>query len=574
MVCTLTRAMPTTLPDFRWVRLLAVWTMLSPAPSAVWAAERPNVLFLILDDMNDWLGCYGGHPDVQTPSIDRLAERGVIFTNAFCASPICGPSRAAVLTGMRPEVTGVYHNRGTYIDYVPDAVTLPEQLRAHGYRTLAAGKVNHGLGEPDPRLWDENGPGSGVLGTPFVGDELDTDKMAQGRWIERGELKIRLPANGGLSAIDRPNNQWDSFDWAPLDLPETDFPDRQVADWGVAQLQQQHEQPFFLALGFYKPHQPFFVPTPYFDLYRANAIRLPPTIAGDLDDIPAAGRELATQPWTSGTHRTVVAHGAWRDAVVAYLATVSFVDSLVGRVLDALDASPHADNTWIMLWSDHGWSLGEKEHWGKHVPWSDAVRMPLLIVPPKSRDRTECQPGSRCQAAVSLLDLYPSVLDACGIPPDRELVGQTLLPLVTDPDRAWQESAVTTVGRGTHVVSTKDWRYIQYFDGSEELYDLRTDPHEWSNVADQPQNTAIKLHLARQIPVDKRFRQFVRWRSWKCVFQTTGEPLLFDLQAEFGISEQNDMARDHPEVVQAIRDYLTAHAITARRTTLPSSLNR
>jgi arylsulfatase A-like enzyme len=249
---------------------------------------------------------------------------------------------------MRPETTGVYPNRGKYIDYVPDAVTFPEHFRANGYKALAAGKVNHDLGEPDPRLWDENGPDCGVLGTPFIGDELHTVKMTPERIIDRGSLKITLPANGGLSAIDRPNNTWDSFDWAPLDCPETDFPDRQIADWGVEQIEKEHEKPLLLALGFYKPHQPFFAPREYFDLYDAETLSLPAAIARDLDDIPQPGFDLATKAWTSGTHRTVAAHGAWRDAVHGYLATVSFVDSLVGRVVDSLDKSGKADNTWIL----------------------------------------------------------------------------------------------------------------------------------------------------------------------------------------------------------------------------------
>ena len=260
------------------------------------AADKHNVLFISLDDMNDWLGCYGGHPDAKTPNIDSLAERGVRFTNAHCVSPICGPSRASVLTGMRPETTGVYHNRGTYIDYVPNAVTFPEHFRANGYRAMAAGKVNHNLGAPDPRLWDENGPDCGVLGTPFIGDELHTKTMNPTRLIDRDGLKITLPANGGLSAIDRPNNTWDSFDWAPTDCPETDYPDRRIADWGVEQLGKKHAQPLLLALGFYKPHQPFFAPRKYFDLYDAESVRLPVTIAGDLHDVPAPGRELATRP--------------------------------------------------------------------------------------------------------------------------------------------------------------------------------------------------------------------------------------------------------------------------------------
>ena len=378
------------------------------APAAE-TTGRPNVLFISLDDMNSWAGCLGGHPDARTPNLDRLAERGVLFTNAHCTSPICGPSRAAILTGIRPETTGVYHNRGTYIDYVPDAVTFPEHFRAHGYRALATGKVNHGLGEPDPRLWNENGPDCGVLGTPFIDDELNVDTMRPTRRIDRDALHVVLPANGGLSAIDRPTMQWDSFDWAPLDVPETDFPDRRIADWGAEQLSKNHGRPLLLAVGFYKPHQPFFLPRKYFEQFDPARVHLPPTIAGDLFDVPVPGVDLATRPWTSGTHRTVVAHHAWREAARAYLATVSFADSLVGRVIDGLNGGPHADNTWIVLWSDHGWSLGEKEHWGKHVPWIEAVRVPLIIVPPRSAAPAGFRPGTRCEAMVNLLDLLPDV---------------------------------------------------------------------------------------------------------------------------------------------------------------------
>jgi len=552
-------------------RVLAVFLAAGLFVCDASASERPNVLFLILDDMNDWLGCYGGHPDAKTPNIDGLARRGVLFTNAHCVSPICGPSRAAVLTGMRPETTGVYHNRGTYIDYVPDAVTFPEHFRANGYRTLAAGKVNHGLGEPDPRLWDENGPDCGVLGTPFVGDELDTVTMTPTRVINRGSLKITLPANGGLSAIDRPNNKWDSFDWAPLDVPEDEFPDGRIANWGVSQLKTRHDKPFLLALGFYKPHQPFFAPRKYFDLYDSENIALPTTIAGDLYDVPPPGRDLATRPWTSGTHKTVMEHNGWRDAVRAYLATVSFVDALVGKVVDALDGSPHAHNTWIILWSDHGWSLGEKEHWGKHVPWVESVRMPLLIVPPKNMCPAGFRPGERCDAPVSLLDLYPTLVEACNLPIRQDVEGRSLLPLVADPIGSWNEAVVATVGRGTHSVFTRRWRYVRYFDGSEELYDLHHDPREWFNLAADPIHDAIKQQLARHIPEDKRHRQFVRWGRWKCVLPVNGEPMLFDYRGEFGISEQTDVAREHPDVVRAIQEYLGGNDITARRVTMPET---
>jgi arylsulfatase A-like enzyme len=551
-----------------------VLCLLVATGSAAATNHRPNVLFIILDDLNDWVGFLGGHPDVKTPHMDRLAQRGVAFTNAYCVSPICGPSRASVLTGMRPETTGVYHNVGNYRDYWPLAVTFPEHFRTHGYTTLAAGKVNHDLGTPDPRLWNENGPDCGVLGTPFLGDELNTLPVGQTRVINRGGLQITLPANGGLSAIDRPTMSWDSFDWAPLNVPDDDFPDGRIAAWGAEQLKRQHAGPFFLAVGFYKPHQPFFAPRKYFDLYNASQVSLPPTIAGDLFDVPPPGRALARKPWSSGTHKTVVEYHAWRSAVHAYLATVSFADAQVGRLVDALDQSPHAENTWIVLWSDHGWSLGSKEHWGKHAPWHENIRVPLVIVPPHRSAPVGFQANTRCDVPVSLLDLYPTLLAMCGLPDRSELEGENLLPLVTDPrgsalENVDEKAVVTTIGRGTHGVTTRKWHYLRYYDGDEELYDRDADPHEWFNLADNLAYKRIISQLSAKMPVDDRFRQFVRHGSYKCVIPMKGEPMLFDFEATFGISEQNDVAADNRELVGRIQRYLREQGVTDRRITMP-----
>ncbi len=469
---------------------------------------------------------------------------------------------------LRPETTGVYHNRGKYIDYVPDAVTFPEHFRANGYRALAAGKVNHDLGAPDPKLWDENGPDCGVLGTPFIGNELDTLKPGQKLAVNRGRLKITLPANGGLSWIDRPNNTWNSFDWAPLDISDDEFPDGKIANWGVEQLSKKHDKPLLMAIGFYKPHQPFFAPRKYFEMYDRETVRLPKTIRDDLSDVSPPGKYLATKPWTSGTHATVTKHDAWRDAVHAYLATVSFVDTLVGEVVAGLDSGPHADNTWIVLWSDHGWSLGEKQHWGKHVPWTECVRVPLIIVPPRGKQPSGFKPGSRSEARVSLLDLYPTLTDISGLPARKELEGRSLLPLIAKPNAEWPEAVVSTIGRGTHSVATDRWRYIRYFDGSEELYDLHKDTEEWTNIASRPEHKDIKRRLATHIPQDKRLKQFVRWGSWKCVFPVEGKPMLFDYEGDFGISEQEDVGINHAEVVDTIRAYLKRTGTKARHVTM------
>jgi arylsulfatase A-like enzyme len=526
----------------------------------------PNILFLSVDDMANWVACLDGHPGIKTPNFDRLARRGVLFTNAHCTSPICGPSRAAVLTGMRPETTGVYHNRGTYVDYVPNAVSIQKHFMAYGYRVLGAGKVNHGLGMVVKSDWHEYGPGCGVLGTPFLGDELDTAKMNPTRVINRGPLQVTLPMNGGLSRIDRPNNTWDSFDWGPLDAPDEDYPDHRVATWAQQQLGKRHDQPFFLAAGFYKPHQPFFVPRRYFEMYPLEEVQLPKTIENDLSDVPAAGRDLALRPWTSGTHATVTKHGKWREAVRAYLATISFVDDQVGRVLDALDAGPNSDNTWIVLWSDHGWSLGEKEHWGKHVPWKESVRVPLIIVPPVDSPPSGFRPGDRCYEPVNLLDLYPTLVDACGHPPRTELEGRSLVPLMVEHYPALRGSTVVTIGRGSHSLVTDKYRYIHYYDGSEELYLLGADPNEWQNLASFFPDICRKLR--RSLPRDRRLRQFVRQGRWKLVIGADDSNMLFDMHAQFGISEQTDVAADHPEVIKRIRDVLSAENITDRHVDL------
>jgi arylsulfatase A-like enzyme len=439
---------------------------------------------------------------------------------------------------------------------------------------LAAGKVNHDLGTPDPRLWDENGPDCGVLGTPFIGNELDTLEPGQKLEINRGRLRITLPANGGLSWVDRPNNTWNSFDWAPLDVSDDEFPDGKIANWGVEQLSKKHDKPLLLAIGFYKPHQPFFAPRKYFEMHDSEKVRLPKTIGDDLSDVSPPGKYLATKPWTSGTHATVTKYDAWRDAVRAYLATVSFVDALVGEVVAGLDSGPHADNTWIVLWSDHGWSLGEKQHWGKHVPWTECVRVPLIVIPPRGKQPSGFKAGSRCEARVSLLDLYPTLTDISGLPARKELEGRSLLPLIANPNAEWNEAVVSTIGRGTHSVATDRWRYIRYFDGSEELYDLRKDTEEWSNIASQPENKDIKRRLAAHIPQDKRLKRFVRWGSWKCVFPVKGKPMLFDYEGDFGISEQNDVAENHPDILRAIQSYVEQAGVDDRRVAMPTPDNK
>lgn len=529
--------------------------------------QKPNVLFIAVDDMADWVGFLDGHPDAITPNMDRLASQGIYFTNAHCVSPICGPSRAAILTGMRPETTGCYTNQGTYIDYVPNAVSLPRYFIDHDYYVMGAGKINHSLGMVVAGNWHEYGPDCGIVGTPFTNEELLTEGMDPTRVISR--LNCTLPMNGGLSLIDRPDMKWDTFDWGPLDIDDGDMPDGEIAQWAVEKLQQEHDKPFFLAVGFYKPHQPFFVPRKYFDIYDPEKINLPPTIAGDLDDVPQPGIDFAHAAWSAGTHKTVVKYNQWHEGVTAYLATITFADAQIGKVLHALDNSPYADNTWIILWSDHGWSLGQKEHWGKHDPWKASLKVPFIIVPPKNNTPEGFLKGSSCPAPVSLLDIYPTLIDICGLPGKEELEGQSLLHLVKDPESKWNEAVVASVGRGSHSVFTKQWRYIHYFDGSEELYNLREDPEEWTNLAGNPEYKELKQNLAVHIPMDDNYKQFARWGKWKAVITANGDMELYDIHETFGISEHNNVAEENPEIVETISKYLVENNIEQRHVMIP-----
>ena len=546
------------------VGLVAAAMQIAPLAAGVVSSKKhPNVLFIAVDDMADWVGCLGGHPDVKTPNIDSLASRGVLFTRAHCVSPICGPSRASVLTGMRPETTGVYHNKGTYIDYVPDAVSLPKYLRTNGYHVMGAGKINHAMGKVVDDNWDEYGPDCGAIGGPFTYDELSMEGMDPTKHIDRGKLKCDLPMNG-ISLIDRPTNKYSTFDWGPVDVSDDEMPDGQIANWAAGQLKKKYTKPFFLATGFYRPHQPFFVPRKYFDMYDVNKVTLPPTIAGDLEDMSQTAKYFAHLAWTSGCHKTVAKHNQWRQAVRGYLATISFADAQVGKVVKALDESEYANDTWIVLWSDHGWHLGEKEHWGKHTPWQRSTRVPMLIVPPKSTAPAGFRSGKECGALVSLLDLYPTVIDMCSLSTRSELEGKSLLTLVDDPDAKWNDAAVISIGRGNHSVCTERWKYIHYYDGSEELYDLNIDPNEWFNLANESEYAGVMRTLAKKIPIDKRFKQFVRFGRWKAVIGSDDKMMLFDILAPHGISEQEDSAMTNPAIVKKIADYLTANNINAR----------
>jgi arylsulfatase A-like enzyme len=270
------------------------------------------------------------------------------------------------------------------------------------------------------------------------------------------------------------------------------MPDYRTASWAAGFLAHKQDRPFFLAVGFIKPHLPFYAPRKYFYLYPLDKVELPKVLANDLDDVPPAGVRLARP---EGDHKKVVAAGQWKKAVQAYLACVSFADAQVGRVLEALAAGPHAGNTVVVLWGDHGWHLGEKQHWRKFALWEEATRTTFIVTAPGLAGA-----GRRCGRTVSLMDVYPTLTELCGLKPRPGPEARSLVPLLRDPGREWGHPALTTHGRNNHAVRSERWRYIRYADGSEELYDHDADPLEWKNLAGDAKYAAVKKELAGHLP--------------------------------------------------------------------------
>jgi arylsulfatase A-like enzyme len=469
------------------------------------AAAPPNVLFIAVDDLNDWVGCLGGHPQAQTPNIDRLAKRGVLFTHAHCTAPLCNPSRAAVFSGRQPFETGVFANDETNIRTVrPDLVLIPEHFRRAGFRTFGTGKLLH---QTSRGLFDEDFFPD-LRWSPFdakqmdyTADELPTKGTDQPRHVTQlHHQSIVLPLNRMPSDRAPGTRGGESFDWGPLTVDDADMGDGQIAAWAADRLRRSHEQPFFIGVGFYRPHIPLFAPQKYFDLYAGAKLKLPPVKDDDLDDLSPTARQRALEAETAGSHATVVKFDQWEAAVKAYLACVSFIDAQVGKLLDALDKGPSASNTVIVFWGDHGWHLGEKQHWGKWTGWQRATHVPLIVVPPRKGANDGYQIGATCGEPVSLIDIYPTLIDVCGLPTRDGLSGQSLAPLMRQPQQSTGRAVFSTFDRGNYSVMTARWHYIRYADGSEELYDLPADPNEWFNLGQAAEHVALRRELAEHLP--------------------------------------------------------------------------
>lgn len=454
--------------------------------------DRPNVLFIAIDDLNSCPDGMGGDTPVRTPNINRLGERGVYFTNAHCAAPACNPSRASVMTGLAPSTTGVYLNNQDWRECsrLKGRTTLPQHFRDHGYRVVGGGKIYHGAtlspklytGLIDPEPWHEYFPSKECQMPPEV------------------RPPGRFPVNGCPDIY----RGW--FDWAPLDIEPEEMADAKVVAWAEKQMAKEHDAPLFLGVGIYRPHIPWYTPRCYYDMHPLDQIELPDVPENALADIPEAGRAMAKPHW----HQWIVENGKWREAVQAYCASVSFVDDMIGRLLTALDRSAMADNTVVVLWSDHGYHLGQKEHWEKFSLWEQTTRAPFVIAAPGSGFSR----GTPCREAVSLLDIYPTLVELSGCQSGLYFDGQSLVPQLRNPQTVTDRAVISTQKFRNHAVSSDRWHFIRYADGSEELYDHDVDPGELRNLAQCDRYDALKSELAAWLPKEdadhdpkERYRQ-------------------------------------------------------------------
>jgi len=451
--------------------------------------NKPNVLFIAIDDMNHWIGCMRGYPGLHTPNLDRLAQRGVLFTNAHVPAPSCGPCRASLLTGVLPSTSGVYGNTQPWLKspVLKDAVTLPRHFMDNGYWVAGTGKIFHTFNEGyfPPEDWNEY---RGVKEAEKTSD-VKKDPADGSMSTARASTSQRQPN------LEKPPD-WPvrGMFWGPLDVPDEQMTDWKSTSWIIERLSKKYDKPFFLACGIHKPHLNWLVPRKYFDMHPLDKVALPEVKDDDIDDIPEAGKRLIF----SNIHESIINSDNWRSAVQAYLACISFVDVCIGRLLDALDKSPYADNTIIVLWSDHGWHLGQKHHWKKFVLWEEATHTPFMITAPGIT-----KPNKRCSRPVSLIDIYPTLIDLCGLPKNNKLEGQSLLPLLKNTKASWSRPVLTTINRGhgvCHSLRSERWRYIRYYDGSEELYDHYNDKQEWDNLANDPRYDGVKKDMIRWLP--------------------------------------------------------------------------
>jgi iduronate 2-sulfatase len=435
--------------------------------------RRPNILLIMADDLNNDMSAFG-HSRVKTPNLDRLAARGVRFDRAYTQFPLCSPSRVSLLTGLRPDATGVHDLVTDFRKKLPDVVTLPQMFKRNGYVSARVGKIYH-YGNP------------GQIGTSGLDDPASWDEFVTPRGIDKDEedkLTNFTPTRGIGSTL--------AYYASPA--ADGEHTDGKVAAETIALLEKYKDRPFFIGAGFYRPHCPFIAPAKYFDLYPLDSIAAPPSAVSPAVPAPA---------WFTTPPNWGISEQAQRETIRAYYASISFLDANVGRLLDALDRLGLAENTVVVFISDHGYHLGEQGQWMKQTLFERSARTPLLIAGPGVRAT-----GRASTRIVELLDVYPTLAALAAIRPPAGLHGRSLMPLLNNPAARWDRPAITQVRRGPaaspffgYSIRTEQWRFTQWDDGTRgvELYDEVADPHELNNLAADPKHHKTVRDLERRL---------------------------------------------------------------------------
>lgn len=468
---------------------------------ALCGARKPNVLFIAVDDLRPETGCYGV-PFMKTPNIDALAAKGTVFERAYCQQAICSASRTSLLTGRRPDTTRIHDLNTHFRLTIPDVVTLPEHFKKHGYHAQALSKIYHS-GLDDPQSWSVPHwePHARAYATPAVIEAVRKERekrRAQGEDFS-GEVLERDPKTGIPLRVKRAQRVMGP-PWEAPNVADSALADGMTADKAIGVLRQIRSKPFFLAVGFLKPHLPFVAPRKYFDLYPLDEVKLA--------DNPFRPKDAPAEAFANWgelrAYKGMPKTGPMPDKEAielrrAYYAATSYTDAQIGRVVDELDRLGLRDNTIIILWGDHGWQLGEHGEWCKHTNFEVATRSPMIINAPGQKN-----PGAKTQALVEFVDIYPTLCELCNVPLPDGLEGASFVPLMNDPKREWKKAAFSQYPRGNamgYSIRTDRYRYTEWVEpGKEptarELYDHQTDPKENANAAGLPENKAVVAELA------------------------------------------------------------------------------
>ena len=505
---------------------IAMFLLAAPNLEAEQSGTAPNVLFIAVDDMNDWTSYLQGHPQARTPNLDRLAKESVHFTQAYCNAPSCNPSRASVMLGKHPNSTGFYSNKSgnTSIDlrkYYPNKLTLPQFFRQHGYSTFRTGKIYHYWGDwADMTVKEED-------------LSFDAHSWGGGKPLEPSTYLCGIDFGWSFTK----SGKLSYMDWGSMDAPSAKFGEYGRASAVIKEINRDHDKPFFAALGFYLPHLPWYYPQEILEepglahIRNVEDVMLPDVLADsaakDLSDLSGLAIKIAHggikprlldgSKTYKNWHDAITGEGKWKEAVQAYLASIYFVDKQLGRVLDALKQSPHAENTIIVLWSDHGWMLGEKEAWRKYRPWEDSVRTNFIIKAPG-------MPAAAVENPVELLSIWPTLSELAGLPMKEDLDGRSLVPLMEDPSMRWNHPVITahideSGSGGWQSIRTQKYRYIKYMKtGDEELYDHSKDPNEWTNLIDSTAYKSVRGELSELVP-----DEMTPLGSWHAPNEAVGE---------------------------------------------------